>query len=122
MAIYLFISYTTNQRSHLHNVIEYFVTRYFYKYTQLFVNAFNGEIHKQNAQCKRHILISIVINVNLGIHTVKPQKLQSVLQPKIMERLAKFLPTTFIKVLNYVGGGGTKNNRGLFSAVVQEFQ
>lgn len=43
------------------------------------------------------------------------QKLQSFLQPKIMERLLKFLPTTFIKVLNGVcGGWGAKNNRGPF--------
>ena len=69
-----------------------------------------------------HILISIVINVNLGIHTVKPQKLQTVLQPKMIERLLKFLPTTFIKVTNDAGGGGTKNNKGLFSAVFQESQ
>lgn len=53
-----------------------------------------------------YILISIVINVNLGIHCVKLQKLQSFLQPKIMERLLKFLPTTtfIIQVLNSVLG------------------
>lgn len=34
-----------------------------------------------------YILISKVINVNVGIHSVKPQKLQNFLQPKIMERL-----------------------------------
>lgn len=69
-----------------------------------------------------HILISIVINVNLGIHTVKPQKLQTVLQPKMIERLLKFLPTTFIEVLNGVWGGGTENNGRLFSPVVRESQ
>lgn len=53
-----------------------------------------------------YILISIVINVNLGIHCVQLQKLQSFLQPKIMERLLKFLPTTtfIIQVLNSVWG------------------
>ena len=62
----------------------------------------NGGRYKMH-QCKRmvYILISIVINVNLGIQKcVKPQ-LQSFLQPKIMEKLLKFLPTTF-KVLNGV--------------------
>lgn len=55
-----------------------------------------------------YILISKVIHVNLVIHSVKP---------KVMERLLKFLPTTFIKVLN--GVWGRQNNRGLFPAMVK---
>lgn len=97
----VFLSCTCNQRiPHSYN----FVTRCFtntqdnYMAIMLLMNGGRYKMH----QCKRmvYILISIVINVNLGIHNVLNLN-YSFLQPKIMEKLLKFLPTTF-KVLNGV--------------------
>lgn len=53
---------------------------------------------------RKRLTYSAVINVSLGIHSVLTSK-TSFLQPKMMEELLKFLPTTFItKDLNGIWG------------------
>lgn len=76
-------------------------------------------------QCKRMfcILISIVINVNLGIHSVLNFKNYKVsCKDNGKDSLCFYLPPLLIVLNGIWGRGGTlKNNRRFFSAVVQEF-